>query len=127
MKDLVVRTANASVNTAIGGETTNISATGAIVTGASDTVALRAEAVGVNADPNGIVPEAKARPAASRKAALPAQVITTATQIGPHGGTHATKGEVRPMGAATMVVGADAVAVLGAAEATALNTRTTGM
>ena len=123
--NLVVRAANANVNTAMGGETTNTSVTGATATGGSDTVAVPVRAE--NADPNGTVAGARVRLAASRKAALPAQVTTTATRIGPHGETHATKGEARPMGAGTMAVGAGAVTVLGAAEATGTNTLTTGM
>ena len=125
--NLVVRTANASVNTATGGEATNTSATGAIATGASDTVAVPAEVANAIADPNGIVTGAQVRLAALRKVALPAQVITTVIRSGPHGVTLATKGEVLPMGAAIMVIGAGAVGVLGAAEATAINIRTTGM
>ena len=123
--NLVVRAANANVHTAMGGETTNISVTGATATGGSDTVAVPVKAA--NAGPNGTVTGARVRLAASRKAALPALVTTTATRIGPHGETHATKGEARPMGAETMAVGAGAVTVLGAAEATGTNTQTTGM
>ena len=125
--NLVVRTANASVNTATGGGATNTNATGAIATGASDTVAVPAEVANAIADPNGIVTGAQARLVALRRAALPAQVITTVMRSGPHGVTLATQGEVLPMGAAIMVIGAGAVGVLGAAGATATNIRTTGM